>query len=129
MSKFTVITDKALDLVGQAGSSFKHVVPSASKLLQTGVALGAVKTGGRVALSFVRRNPLVAFAAALGVGAVAYAASRKRKQEAGAPIEGRSRRVEAKRVGNATKRNGSTTGTTAHKPRARKSTDTSTSAD
>lgn len=128
MSKFNVITDKALDLVGQAGSSFKHVVPSASKMLQTGVALGAVKTGGRVALSFVRRNPLVSIAAALGVGAVAYAANRKRKQEAGAPIEGRSRRVEAKRVGNATKRDGSS-GTTARKPRARKSTDTGASAD
>lgn len=119
MSKFTIISDKAIDLVGQAGSSMKHMVPSASKLLQTGVAVGAMKTGGRVALAFVRRNPVVAVAAAVGVGVVAYAASRRRKlEEAANPIEGRSRRVDAKRVGSASKR--ASAARPARKPRAGK---------
>ena len=81
MNKLTTITDRAMDLVTQASSSLKHVGPSASKLLQTGAALGAVKTGGRVAVKLVRRNPVVAVAAALGVGVLAYAAHRKRKRD------------------------------------------------
>ena len=118
MSKLTTITDRAMDLVSQAGTSLQHVVPSASKLLQTGAALGAVKTGGRVAVGFVRRNPVVAVAAALGVGVLAYAAHRKRKRDAlNAPIEGKSKRIEAKRV-NGTGKARSASATRA--PRARK---------
>ena len=125
MSKLTTITDRAMDLVSQAGTSLKHVGPSASKLLQTGAALGAVKTGGRVAAKFVRRNPVVAVAAALGVGVLAYAAHRKRKRdEANAPIEGRSKRIEAKRVNGSGKARKATTSTTraTRAPRPRKST-------
>lgn len=130
MSKFTTITDKAMDLVSQVGSNMKDVVPSATKLMQTGVALGAAKTGGKVAIAFVRRNPVVAVAAALGMGVMAYAANRKRKQEAaGKPIEGRSKRVEARRVGSGAKRSSSTGTTAARKPRARKSTSTTPTAD
>ena len=122
MSKLTLITDRALDLVSQAGSGLKQVGPSASKLLQTGAAVGAVKTGGRVAVKFVRRNPVIAVAAALGVGVLAYAAHRKRKQDAlNAPIEGRSRRIEAKRV-NGTGKARKTTAASTRAPRARKST-------
>lgn len=123
MSKLITITDRAMDLVSQAGSSLKHVGPTATKLLQTGAAMGAVKTGGRVALKMVRRNPVVSVAAALGVGVLAYAAHRKRKRdEANAPIEGRAKRIEAKKVSGtgkaskSTKRAASTTRT----PRARK---------
>lgn len=120
MSKLTIITDRAMDLVSQAGTSLKHVGPSASKLLQTGAAMGAVKTGGRVAVKFARRNPVVAAAAALGVGVLAYAAYRKKqKADANAPIEGRSKRVEAKRVNGTGKARKTTT---ARAPRARKST-------
>lgn len=120
MSKLTTITDRAMDLVSQAGTSLKHVGPSATKLLQTGAAMGAVKTGGRVAVKFVRRNPVVAVAAALGVGVLAYAAHRKRRQEAlNAPIEGRSKRIEAKRVNGTGKARKTTT---ARAPRVRKST-------
>lgn len=121
MSKLTTITDRAMDLVSQAGSSLKHVGPSAGKLLQTGAAMGAVKTGGKVAVKFARRNPVVAAAAALGVGVLAYAAYRKKqKAEANAPIEGRSKRVEAKRVNGTGKPR--TASTTTRAPRARKST-------
>jgi hypothetical protein len=76
MSKLTIITDRALELASQAGTSLKHAVPSADKLLQTGAALGVAKTGGKLAVNFVRRNPAVATA----------------------PIEGKSRRVEARKV-------------------------------
>ena len=119
MSKITTITDRAMDLVSQAGSSLKHVGPSATKLLQTGAAMGAVKTGGRVAVKFARRNPVVAAAAALGVGVLAYAAYRKKqKADANVPIEGRSKRVEDKRV-NGT---GKVRKTTVSASRARKTT-------
>ena len=67
MSKLTTLTERAMDLVSQAGSGLRQVGPGASKLLQTGAAVGAVKTGGRVAVKFVRKNPVVAVAAALGV--------------------------------------------------------------
>jgi uncharacterized membrane protein YebE (DUF533 family) len=81
--------------------------------------MGAVKTGGRVAVKFARRNPVVAAAAALGVGVLAYAAYRKKqKAEANAPIEGRSKRVEAKRVNGTGRARKSTTSA----PRTRKTT-------
>lgn len=122
MSKLTPITDRVMDLVSQAGTSLKHVGPSATKLLQTGAAMGAMKTGGRVAIKMVRRNPVVAVAAALGVGVLAYAAHRKRKrEEAGAPIEGRSRRIESKRV-NGTGKARKTAAPAKRAPRARKTT-------
>ncbi len=99
MSKLTTITDRALELASQAGTSLKHAVPSADKLLQTGAALGVAKTGGRLAVGFVRRNPAVAVATGLGVGLLALAAYRKRKRdEANGTIEGKSRRVEARKV-------------------------------
>ncbi|MEO6518520.1 MAG: hypothetical protein ABIO17_05955 [Pseudoxanthomonas sp.] len=123
MSKLITLTDRAMDLVSQAGSSLKHVGPSASKLLQTGAAMGAMKTGGRVALKMVRRNPVVTVAAALGVGVIAYAAHRKRKRdEANAPIEGRARRIEAKKVSGTGKASKTTkrAASTTRKPRATK---------
>jgi len=119
MSRLTIITDRAMELASQAGSSLKNAVPSADKLLQTGAALGAVKAGGKLAVGFVRRNPVVSIVAALGVGVLAYAAHRKRKRDAlNAPIEGRSKRIEAKRVNGTGKARSSTT--TARAPRSRK---------
>lgn len=117
MSRISKITDRAMELAGQAGTSLSKISPNAEKLLKTGAALGVAKTGGKVALGFARRNPVVAVAAAVGVGVLAYAANRKRKQAAlDAPIEGKSKRVEAKRV-NGTGKRASTSTTTARKPR------------
>src|SRR5690606_26602892 len=99
MSKFTQMTDKALNLAGQAGTHLKHMVPT-NKLLQTGAALGAVKAGSKAAGRFVRRNPAVAAAAVAGAGLLWYAVHRKRKQAQEAPSEGRSRRIEARRANN-----------------------------
>lgn len=130
MSKVTVITERALELLGQAGDSMKHVGPSATKLLQTGAALGAVRTGSKLAVGLVRRNPVVAVAAALGVGVMAYAAKRKRDKDGSAPIEGRSKRVEAKRVTGTAKRAAAKPAAAkpaARKPRVRKTTSTTTS--
>ena len=42
MSKLTIITDRAMDFVSQAGANIKHAMPDADKLLQTGAALGAI---------------------------------------------------------------------------------------
>ncbi len=134
MSKVTIITERALELLGQAGDSMKHVGPSATKLLQTGAALSAVKTGSKIAVGLARRNPVVAVAAAVGVGVMAYAAKRKRDKDGSAPIEGRSKRVEAKRMTGTAKRTASKstaaktgTKTAARKPRARKTTTTAAS--
>ncbi len=104
MSRLTIITDRALELASQAGASFKNVVPSAETLLKTGAALGTVKAGARVTGGFVRRHPVATAAAAAGVGLIAYAWYRKRKQAAqAAPIEGQARRIEARKADGAGK--------------------------
>ena len=80
MSKLTIITDRAMDFVSQAGANIKHAMPDADKLLQTGAALGAIKAGSRV-------------------GVLAYVAYRKRKKAGlDAPIDGKSTRIQAKRI-------------------------------
>lgn len=101
MSRLDSYSSKVMDLVGQVGDNLRGAVPdNASKWLQTGVALGAAKTGSRVVGSFVRRNPAVAVAAAVGAGVVWLAVRHQRKKANGngAVIEGKSKRVEAKRA-------------------------------
>ncbi|WP_066093084.1 hypothetical protein [Xanthomonas massiliensis] len=112
MSKLTVITDRALeralDLAGQAGDGLRNAghhlrgdAHTAVDWVKTGAALGAVKTGGKVATRFVRRNPAVAIAAAVaGAGLIAYAVYRKRQKARQAPIEGSAQRLES-HAGNA----------------------------
>ena len=66
MSKLTVITDRALEraleLAHTAGDGLKSAGGSLRNAdwIKTGAALGAVKTGGKVATKFARRNPAVA---------------------------------------------------------------------
>ena len=100
MSKLSHLTDSALDrvleLAGQAGDSLKNGSSGAAGWLKTGAAVGALKTGGRMATRVARRNPGTAVAlAAVGVGLLGYAAYRKRKQAqlATAPVDGQSRHV------------------------------------
>ena len=75
MSKLTVITDRALEraleLAHTAGDGLKSAGGSLRNAdwIKTGAAIGAVKTGGKAATKFVRRNPAVAVAAA-AVGVV-----------------------------------------------------------
>jgi uncharacterized membrane protein YebE (DUF533 family) len=104
VSKLTTITDRALEraleLASNAGYSLKHVgsslrdaAPHASEWIKTGAAIGAVKTGGRVAGKLARRNPAITVAAAVaGIGLIGYALYRKRKQRQGV-IEGSAERV------------------------------------
>jgi uncharacterized membrane protein YebE (DUF533 family) len=84
MSKLSNITDTALErvleLAGHAGDGLKQGGNSAADWLKTGAAIGALKTGGKVATKVVRRNPGAAVAvAALGLGVLGYAAYRRRK--------------------------------------------------
>ena len=113
MTKLTSIPERALDLASlvgdnlrSAGDSLRHSVPamthSAGQWLETGVKLGALKSGARVAGDFVRRNPVLIAAAVAGAGLLWYAAKRRARRaeeelEAQEAIEGSSRRVEARR--------------------------------
>ncbi|MGY0799730.1 hypothetical protein ACW7G0_11845 [Lysobacter sp. A286] len=104
MSRFDHLPDRALDLASQVGDRIRHAIPTTAKqlrnggLLEAGVALGALKTGGRVATTFIRRNPAVAVAAAAGAGLLWYAARRRARQAENAAIEGKATRVETRRV-------------------------------
>ncbi|MDQ3057158.1 MAG: hypothetical protein M3Q96_05345 [Pseudomonadota bacterium] len=104
---------RALDLVGSVGDGLRQAVPgTAIKWLETGAALGTLKTGTRIASKFVRRNPAIAVAAAAGAGLLWYVARRQaKKAQANGTIEGSATRIDAKRASS-----------TARKPRARKTT-------
>ncbi len=114
MSRLTVITDRALeramDLASSAGDGLRHagsnlrdhVGPQAIDWIKTGAALGAVRTGGKAATRLARRNPVVTIAAAAaGVGLIAYAIYRKKKQRDNAAIDGSAQRVEQQGNANA----------------------------
>lgn len=107
MSVLTNLPERALQLATQVGDGIKDAVPDrAIKWIETGAALGVLKTGTRVASKFVRRNPVVAVAAAAGAGLIWYAAHRKAKQNGA--IEGNATRIEAKRENGAGARKRST---------------------
>ena len=114
MNTLTRLPERAMELASQMGDGLKDRVPDrAIKWIETGAALGVLKTGTRVATRFVRRNPVVAVAAAAGAGLIWYAARHRAKQAANGQgndaIEGKATRVEAKRVnGNASRRRTST---------------------
>lgn len=108
MTNLDSLSQRAMALAGQVGDNLQHAMPSASKWLETGVKLGALKTTARVAGAFVRRNPTIAIATAAGAGLMWYAARRKARQAQNGPIDSSSKRVEARRA----------TGTTARKKAA-----------
>ena len=114
MSVIETLPGRALELASHVGEGIRAKVPDrAMKWLETGAAIGVVKTGTKVATKFVRRNPVIAVA---GAGLLWYAARRRAKQAEDGVIEGESTRIEAKRGRGA---NGS-----GGKPRARRSTRT-----
>ena len=105
MSKLGELSDRALDLVEQAGEKLKLGGDAAGKLLQAGATLGVVRTGARAATGFVRRNPVVAVAAGVGVGLLALAAYRRRKRaQMLGSTEVKPRRIDARRVDGSGKR-------------------------
>lgn len=96
----SALPERALQLATQVGAGIKDAVPDkAIKWVETGAALGALKTGSRLAIKVVRRNPAMAVAAAAGAGLLWYAARRRAKQAQDGTIDGTATRIEAKRAG------------------------------
>ena len=95
----STLPERALQLATQVGAGIKDAVPDkAIKWVETGAALGALRTGTRVATRIVRRNPAMAVAAAAGAGLLWYVARRKAKQAQDGAIDGSATRIEAKRA-------------------------------
>lgn len=101
MNTFERFPERAMELASRVGDGIRDAVPDrAVKWVETGAALGALKSGSRVATKFARRNPTLLVAAAAGAGLLWYAARRRARKLGGASneaIEGSSRRVEARR--------------------------------
>lgn len=97
MTRLEKIPHRAMDLASNAVGSLRQHMPSrAGTLLQTGMTLGALKTGARVAGKFARRNPAILAATVAGAGILWYAAHRKARQAEKNDIQGQSRRVDAR---------------------------------
>ena len=97
MSKLGNAQGRALELIGEIGDGIRKAVPGkAMQWVETGAAIGAVKTGARVAGKLVRRNPVLAGAAVVGAGLLWYAARRRARQAEDGPIEGSATRIDAK---------------------------------
>ncbi len=98
MSKLDNVQDRTLELIGELGNGLRKAVPGrAMQWVETGAALGAIRTGGKLASKFVRRNPVLAGAAIAGAGLLWLAARRRAKRAEQGPIEGAATRIEAKR--------------------------------
>ena len=98
MNKLGNAQDRAMALIGELGDGLRKAVPGkAMQWVETGAALGALRTGGRVALKVARRNPVLAGAAIAGAGLLWYAARKRAKAAEQAPIEGSATRVEARK--------------------------------
>ena len=107
MSRMSHLTDHALELAEQASAGLRHASQSlrdagvdAERWIKTGAALGAVKTGSKVAAKAVRRNPAATIAvAAVGVGLLGYALYRKQQKKklaGGHVVNGQAQRVAAR---------------------------------
>lgn len=100
----STLPERALKLAGQLGDGIRDAVPDkAIGWVETGAALGALKTGSKVATKLVRRNPVITIAAVAGAGLLLYAARRRALKAQNGVIEGSSKRVEAKRASPAAK--------------------------
>lgn len=98
MNTLERLPGRALELASRVGDGLRDAVPDrAVKWVETGAALGALKTGTRMATRVVRRNPVMAVAAVAGAGLLWYAAHRRAKRDGSEAVEGSSRRIEAKR--------------------------------
>lgn len=98
MSRFESLSGRALEIAGSVGDTLRNNVPDrAMQWIGTGAALGALRTGGRTATKFVRRNPAIAVALAAGAGLLLYAARRRQKKRQHEAIEGRSTRIQTRK--------------------------------
>lgn len=97
MSKLDNVQDRALVLIGEIGDGLRKAVPGrALQWVETGAAIGAIRTGGRVASKLVRRNPVLAGAAIAGAGLLWLAARHRAKRAEQGPINGTATRIDAK---------------------------------
>lgn len=122
MSKLELLPERALDLASQAGDAIRGFAPRANEWLDAGAKLGALKTGAKVGMMVVRRNPLIFVATAAGAGLLWYAAKRRARRAEngeGQTVEGSARRIEARR---AKAKNTEAGETTARKTRSRSGT-------
>ena len=100
MSKLDNVQDRTLELIGEICQGIRKAVPGrAMKWVETGAALGAMRTGSKVASKFVRRNPVLAGVAIAGAGLIWLAARHRAKRAAEGPIEGTATRIEATKRG------------------------------
>jgi hypothetical protein len=123
MNRIDSLYDGARGLATVVGSNVKH----ASKWLDAGAKLGALKGGARVATTLAKRHPALLAATAAGAGLLWYVAHRraKRAEEGNGhdTIEGSARRVDARRASTTGKRTArKTTATKAGGSRSRAST-------
>lgn len=97
MSKLDHAQDRAMELIGEIGDGLRKAVPGrAMQWVETGAALGAIRTGGKLASKFVRRNPVLATAAIAGAGLLWLAARQRARRAEQGPIEGTATRIDAK---------------------------------
>ena len=97
MSKLDHAQDRAMELIGEISDGLRKAVPGrAMQWVETGAALGAIRTGGRVASKLVRRNPVLATAAIAGAGLLWLAARHRAKRAEQGPIDGTATRIDAK---------------------------------
>lgn len=131
MNKLDLLPERALDLASQAGDAIRLMGPKASTLLSTGAKLGALKSGARVGLMVVKRNPVIAVATLAGAGLLWYAAKRRAARAEngeGSTIEGSARRVEARKgQGESTGRSRRSTGTKTRRASGNRSRSTTAS--
>ena len=101
-TKLIALPERAMEVAGKWGGEVLELMPQASKWLETGAKLGALKSGTRVATTLVRRHPIAMVATVAAAGAIWYLARRRAKQaqngDGREAIEGSARRVEAKRA-------------------------------
>lgn len=102
MNQLANLPERAMHVAGQVGDGIRGAMPrKALQWIETGAALTALKTGGRVATRLVKRNPAIAVAAVAGAGLLWLAARRRAKRnEETASSDARKapRRVEARRA-------------------------------
>ena len=59
-TKLIALPERAMELVERWGGQAMDLVPRADKWLETSAKIGVLKSGSKVAMKFVRRNPVLA---------------------------------------------------------------------